>query len=114
MKEYNRIYFNKNDVAAGLHLKFVNFLLSNLETSDYRVDVHIFTEDCDAIVVEFARQLWDCIDDMGKFEFVNGDEAVVKEVILPDNTFTYADSEEEAKSLIDDWYKARKKVKDKE
>ena len=112
MTDYNRQYFSKDDVEAGLHLKFIQFLLDNFESKEYRVDMHIYHEDCKAIVVEWARQLWNHIDEMGKFSFVSGDEVVMKEVILPDNSYTYAFSDEEAKELIDNWVKKHKRKED--
>ena len=46
---------------------------------------------------------------MGRFEFINGDELVMKEVIMPDGSYDYARSDEEAKELIDNWYKKHRK-----
>lgn len=77
--DYNRQYFSKEDVANDLHLKLIQFLLENFESEEYRVDMHIYHDDCGAIVVEWARQLWKYIDDMGKFVFLAGDEKIVKE-----------------------------------
>jgi len=108
MVKTNYQYFSKADVENGLHIKFIQFLLENFESEEYRVDIHVYNEDCSAIVVEWNRQLWNHIDEMGKFEFVEGDELVMKEVTLPDNSYTYATSEEEAKELIDNWYKKHK------
>ena len=77
--DYNRQYFSKEDIKAGLHLKLIDFLLSNFESKEYRVDLHVYHEDCGAIVVEWIRQLWKHIDEMGKFVFLAGDEEIVKE-----------------------------------
>jgi len=111
----NRVYFNKNDIENNLHLKFIQFLLKTLETADYRVDIHVYNEDCGAVVVEFVRQLWNEIEEFEHFVVIDGDEAIVKEVILPDSTLTYATSEVEADKLIKEWYKTHnKKVKEQE
>ena len=32
MQDYNKQYFSKDDVKAGLHIKFIQFLLSQCET----------------------------------------------------------------------------------
>ena len=79
MEDYNRQYFSKDDVAAGLHLRLIDFLLVNFESKEYRIDMHVYHEDCGAIVVEWIRQLWNHVDEMGKFVFLAGDEEVVKE-----------------------------------
>ena len=106
----NRQYFSKQDVEAGLHLKFIDFLLSNFESNEYRVDMHVYHEDCSAIVVEWERQLWQHIDEMGKFVYIEEDERVLKEVTLPDNTWTYAENDKEADALIKEWHKQHKKA----
>ena len=79
MNDYNSQYFSKNDVKAGLHTKFIQFLLDNFESKEYRVDMHVYHDDCGAIVVEWIRQLWDHIDEMGKFTFLAGNEEIIKE-----------------------------------
>ena len=48
----NHQYFSKDDVAAGLHMKFIQFLLDNFESKEYRADIHVYHEDCGAVVVE--------------------------------------------------------------
>ena len=52
MRDSNRQYFSKDDVKAGLHIKFIQFLLDNFESKEYRVDMHVYHEDCGAIIVE--------------------------------------------------------------
>ena len=42
--------------------------------------MHVYHEDCGAIVVEWVRQLWDYIDDMGQFVFLASDEHVEKDI----------------------------------
>ena len=32
MRDYNKQYFSKNDVKAGLHIKFIQFLLDQYGT----------------------------------------------------------------------------------
>ena len=86
MAEYNQQYFNKNDVKEGLHLKFIDFLLTNLETNDYRLDLHVYNEDCGAIVVEWVRPFWNDDYDMGSFKFVDGDQ-----VVIPEDSIQYVE-----------------------
>lgn len=112
MQDFNRQYFSKNDVKASLHIKFIQFLLDNFETDEYRIDMRIYHEDCGAIIVEGVRALWDHIDEMGKFAFVGADEYVMQEVEFPDGHYDYAHSDEEAEELLEHWKKTHKKVKE--
>lgn len=114
MEDYNRQYFSKEDIKAGLHVKFIQFLLDNFETDEYRVDMHVYHEDCGAIVVEWNRQLWDYIDEMGKFAFVGANECVMQEVEFPDGHYDYACSDEEAKEMLASWRRAQKNNKEVE
>ncbi len=100
---YNRQYFSNTDVKASLHIKFIQFLLDNFETDEYRIDMHVYHEDCGAIVVEWVRVLWDHVDEMGKFAFVHEGEYVMQEVCFPDGHYEYAHSDEEAKEMLKTW-----------
>ena len=80
MRDSNRQYFSKDDAKACLHIKFIQFLLDNFESKEYRVDMYVYYEDCRAIVVEWVRQLLDYIDDMGQFVFIAGDEHIEKDI----------------------------------
>lgn len=72
--DYNRQYFSEKDVKEGLPIKFIQFLLDNFESQEYRVDMHVYHDDCGAIMVEWIRQHWKYIDEMGKFEFVKDED----------------------------------------
>lgn len=80
MQDFNKQYFSKEDVKAGLHIKFIQFLLDNFESKTYHLDMHVCHEDCGAVTVEWIRQLWNYIDDMGKFVFLVGDEHIEKDI----------------------------------
>lgn len=77
--EFNRQYFSKADVAAGLHIKLIDFLLSNFESEEYRLDLRAYHDDCGAIVVEWVRALWNEEDEMGHFEFIGSGDTVMHE-----------------------------------
>ena len=79
MEDFNRQYFSKEDVKNGLHIKLIQFLLDNFESKEYRIDLHVYHDDCGAIVVEWIRQLWNHIEEMGQFSFVSGDEHIEKD-----------------------------------
>ena len=105
MVEYNAQYFSEADVKNGLHLEFINFLLEKLKTDEYHVDIHIVQESNAAVTVEWIRQLYNYEDDIGKFQFVDGDEYVMKLVEFPDGHYDYAHSEEEAQEMLQEVYK---------
>ena len=52
MQDFNKQYFSKEDVKAGLHIKFIQFLLDNFESETYHLDMHVYHEDCGAVTVE--------------------------------------------------------------
>ena len=103
MRDFNRQYFSDKDVKEGLHIKFIQFLLDNFESKEYRVDMHVYHEDCGAIVVEWIRPLWKYVDDLGSFKFVDCDEDVMKEVQFPDGHYDYAHSNLEADEMLERW-----------
>lgn len=76
--DYNQQYFSQKDIKSGLHIKFIQFLLDNFGSNDYRIDLHAYHED-GGIVVEWNRQLIEFIDEMGRFEFVACDEHIEKD-----------------------------------
>ena len=108
MRDFNKQYFSKNDVEAGLHIKFIEFLLNNFESQEYRVDMHVYHEDCGAICVEWIRTLWKYQDEMGKFAFVGEGQYVMQEVIMPDNSSEFAFNDDEAKELLANWKRSHK------
>lgn len=108
MNDYNSQYFSKDDVKSGLHIQFIQFLLNNFESREYRVDLRAYHEDCGAIVVEWARVLWDHIDEMGKFAFVGEGQYVMQEVHMPDGSVEFARDDAEAVELVDIWKASHK------
>lgn len=106
----SHMYFSKEDVRQGLHLKLIKFLFENMETPEYRIDVHAYSEaeEAGTITVEWVRQPWDAIDDYGCFKFVDGDEHICKEIVLPNQAVAYAPTEEAAKKLLREWDKQHK------
>ena len=82
MEDFNRQYFSKADVAKGLHIKLIAFLLDNFESEEYRLDLRAYHDDCGAVIVEWARVLWNHEDEMGHFEFIGDGDEVVKEAGL--------------------------------
>ena len=103
MGSFNRQYFSDKDVKAGLHIKFIKFLLDNFESEEYRIDMHVYHEDCGAVMVEWVRQLWRRLDEIGSFQFVDNGEFVVQEVKFPDGHYEYANSDEEAEEMLKAW-----------
>ncbi len=83
-----------------MHIKFIKFLLDNFESEEYRIDMHVYHEDCGAVIVEWVRQLWRRLDETGSFQFIDNGEFVVQEVKFPDGHYEYANSDEEAEEML--------------
>ena len=85
----NSMYFSANDVESGLMTKLIDFLtLYTYDSEDTKVDIHIKPDDVGAFVVEWECCPWDNSFG-GRFEFVDRDEFVTKEICYPDGTYEY-------------------------
>lgn len=89
----NRMYFSSDEVKKGNHLKLIETLLS-LDSDRTYCDIHLYQEE-DAIVVEWDNVYYSMSNESGRFVYLNPDEVVMKEVLLPDNTYQYIFPEEE-------------------
>ena len=98
MEEMNYMVFNTMEQAT----EFIKALYAN-DVDSYRVDVHLYREAEDIIVVEF-RQLY--TDYNGCFKFVDDDEEIYKEYQLPDETYIWLPKEgDEFEEYLKTWLK---------
>ena len=110
MRDYNYQYFNEEMIENGAFKDFVDTLVSHglKEDATYYNDIHIRQEE-GALIVEWVQVYFDFEGETGRFEFVNDDQQVITEVILPDNSIEYAYSntnvEAEKKQIFDEWLK---------
>ena len=100
---YNSMAFTPEDVELGLHYDLLNcLLLYNAKAKDKYNDIHI-TSDGYCTIVEWSNIPYSG-EWGGKFEFVDEDENVMKELQLPDDTYEYVEKEYEDEYL-NEWLK---------
>ena len=95
----NSMYFSEEDVKAGLMTKLIDYLCQYSYASGPRDfshynDIHIKPGDCGSFIVEWEQVPWSH-EYGGNFQFVDEDEVVCKELVLPDKTVVYTPSPEE-------------------
>ena len=103
---YNEEAFTPEEVAKGEHIKLINCL--NDMDKDSR-DWHeiLITSDGYCTIVRWVKRS-DCYQH--RFEYVDDDQIVMTEVIMPDNSVEYAFDEDDAKYLREEWEKKNKEV----
>lgn len=111
-QEYNQHYFSKEEVKKGLPWKFIKQLFELFNESDeHRIDMHIYQEDCEAIVVEWTQQSWKYLREEGGFEYVGGDQQVMQELYLPDNSVVMCYNDADAEETLQEWLNEHPKYK---
>ncbi len=101
---YNSTAFTPKEVEKGLHLKLIKHLLEEgAEFNDAYNDIHVWS-DSYCTIVEWNQVHFDNSFGDGKFEFVDYDERIAKEVRFPDNHFELLPPEEEDEA-IKEWLK---------
>lgn len=102
-RKINNVAFSPEKVEAGAVKDLLNYLLdynSNHDYNDY-YEIHI-TTDGYCTIVEFEKVPYDG-DWGGKFEYIDEDHLVVKEVQLPDNTYELAIDEAHEQDILDEF-----------
>lgn len=98
----NSQYFNKEQVANGELIEFLNVLMKQCYGAGENYnDIHIYPADCEAFVIEWDNIPWDHSYG-GQFKYVDEDQVVLKEYLMPDNTFGYFVNDEEYKQFLAD------------
>lgn len=101
--KYNSQAFTPEEVAKGLHIKFLQALLDISEKLDNsHFEFHI-TTDGYCTIIEWADVNPEYEDDYWKF--VDYEHEVMYKVEFPDNHYEYVFDEEEGKELLDEWLK---------
>ena len=77
-KEYNSMYFPKEDIEKGLMQDFIAFLCrySYASDSEIYIDIHIRPDDLGAFIIEWAQVPWSH-EYGGGFEYVGEEQEVV-------------------------------------
>lgn len=106
MSRYNQEAFTPEEVKKDKHLKLLKTLFElegdtfgdNTE-ADKAYDIHIWTDGY-CLIVEWCDKWFDSSIDSGHFEFVDENQVVLQEVLLPDNSTVYAIDDDDAKRLL--------------
>ena len=101
---YNSQYFNREDRMEGKDVAFIKFLLE-LNQKDFFNDLHIYEEE-GALIVEWVQKPYSG-EYGGSFRFVDEDQAVMKEIIYPDDSSEWIPVGSE-KDFMEMWYEKTK------
>ena len=82
--------------------KLLKFLVEDYDSEDYYNEVHI-TSDGYCTIVEWELVTYDGLLG-GKFEYVDGEHEVLKQLIFPDNHYEYVLDDDEEK-VLEEWLK---------
>lgn len=102
--------FSEAEVSSGAMSNFIKILCDlcysekpGAPSAIYN-DIRIHPSDCGSFVVEWVQLPWDGKWG-GQFGYVDEDELIMRECILPDNTIIYCVDEEDYKERLDEWLK---------
>ena len=101
-KKLNSQVFTPEEVKQGLHLDLIRYLLEMNEKSETQYNQILIDTDGYCTMVEWVQRSYkdDSCDD--RFEKVEYDELVMKEVHFPDNHYDYV-PRCEAEQALRDW-----------
>lgn len=74
MNNFNSMYFDSTEVAAGIPWAFIKFLLTKGNTNLHKIDLHVYNEDCGAVIIEWVQQTWNSSWPEGRFKFDSEEE----------------------------------------
>lgn len=104
-RNYNSVAFSPEEVEKGLHMDLIKYLTNYnaaRESDDY-YEIHI-TSDGFCMMIEFEKVPYDRRYG-GRFEFVDEDEAVMKEYKMSDGSYQWFQSEDEYRECELDFQK---------
>lgn len=95
----NSQVFTPEDCKKGLDIELLKTLLHISDALDEAfLDIHI-KSDGYCRIIEWDKVYFDSGFENSKFEYLQADELVMKELYLPDGTYTYVDRGEEEEYL---------------
>lgn len=97
-KDVNSMWFDDSKKA----LELIEYLLKG-DNTHYN-EIRIKPEDTGVYVVEWTQVPWSG-DYGGHFEYVDEDQVIMEEYLLPDNTYVLLSDDEEFKEYLDNWLK---------
>lgn len=100
---YNSQAFTPEEVKKGLHLDLIKYLIDyNMKSKDFFNEIHI-TNDGFCTIVNWLHDSY--TEKVEEFRYISYDEEVMIRVELPDKSYQYVFTKEEAKETLDDWLK---------
>lgn len=109
MSRYNQESFTPEEIKRGKHLKLLKTLfelerdaLVDDPEADKAYDIHIWTDGY-CLIVEWCDRWFESGVDTGHFEFVDENQVVLQEVLLPDNSTVYAVDDYDAERLLNEF-----------
>lgn len=100
---YNSQAFTPEEVKKGLHLDLIKYLIDyNMKSQDYFNEIHI-TNDGYCTIVNWLHDSYS--EKVEEFRYISYDEEVMIRVELPDKSYQYVFTKEEAKETLDNWLK---------
>lgn len=107
MSKANQMIFDTdtNKDALQLAQKFIASLLQhNIESMDDYADIHIYQEET-LIIVEWTQIFYDDDFPQNRFVLLDDEHALIKELIMPDNSILCIFEHEDEQAAIDRWHK---------
>ena len=115
MSEVNSIAFDfSNEEEKKYYYKILeDFIEFSRASNDTYIDIHTKHEDVNIVVLDFVQLPYDKSYG-GQFTYVDEDHMVMKQVMLPDNSYEYAIDEEHEKAIIENWEKEHNEYSEEE
>lgn len=103
MSDLNRVYFSKEQIESGEFTEFLTVLMKHCYgEGEMYSDIHIFPEDLGAFSIEWIQLPWDH-EWGGGFKYVDDDETIYREYVLPDRSFIDLPVDSDFEEYLRDW-----------
>lgn len=102
-ERFNTMTFSQKEVETGLHKPLLDYLIQyySANAEDTFNDIHI-TSDGECLIIQWVQVPYDRSYG-GEFQYIEEDECIMREVILPDNSSTHIYADEDPEEIINLW-----------
>lgn len=102
----NRQFFSKDDVSNGAFDAFLKALIAfGVASKSHYNDIHIANADDGAVSLEWEEVSYSHHEEEGEFVFLEANQAVFKEVLMPDGSSQYVMDGCDEEKLLEEWLK---------
>lgn len=102
----NRQFFSKDDVLNGAFDAFLKALIAfGVASKSHYNDIHIVNADDGAVDLEWEEVSYSHREEEGEFVFLEANQAVFKEVLMPDGSSQYVMDDGDEAKLLKEWLK---------